>query len=98
MIALNINFKKIKYYFLKIPGLLAENAFLTFLGLFLIVLVISSILFYKYDILIKKTVIKTDDQPIEFKEQIHSSVIQIWQEREKKLEQADSKIYLNPFR
>lgn len=98
MIALNINFKKIKYYFLKIPGLLAENAFFTFLGLFLIALAISSVLFYKYDILIKKAVVKTDDQPIEFKGQTHSSVMQIWQEREKNFEQADSKIYLNPFR
>lgn len=93
-----LKIKKLKQFFAKSPRALAESAFLTFLGLFLIVLAVSAVLFYKYNILIKKTDLKVTDQPIEFKKEIYDSVLQVWQDREKNLNEADSQNYSSPFK
>ncbi|MDO8424783.1 MAG: hypothetical protein Q7S70_02470 [bacterium] len=93
-----LEIKKIKIFFTRIPRVLAKNAFLTFLGLFLIVLAGNGILFYKYNISVKKADLKITDQPIEFPKDIHDQILRIWQEREKKLGEIGSRGYLNPFK
>jgi len=93
-----IKTKKIKEFFKKLPQVLAERAFLTFLFLFLIVLIIGGIVFYKYNVLAKKAEPQILEQPLQFQEKTYQSVLKIWQEKEKRFEAADFKEYLNPFR
>lgn len=93
-----LKIKKINNFFQKLPRALGENAFLTFLGLFMIVLILSGVLFYKYNILVKKTELKAAEKQIEFQEKTYQDVLKIWQEREKRFKEAGSKAYPDPFR
>ena len=90
--------KKIKDFFKKLLRALGEKVFLTFLGLLLISLILGGIVFYKYSILIKKTKPKIIEKPLQFKEKTYQEVLKIWQEKEKRFEDTDFKIYPDPFR
>ena len=93
-----IKTKKIKGFFKKLPQVLAERAFLTFLFLFLIVLIIGGIVFYKYDVLAKKAEPQILEKPLQFQEKTYQSVLRVWQEKEKRFNEADFQEYPNPFR
>lgn len=89
--------RRIKGFFIRTPRVLAEKAFLTFLGLFLVVLIGNGVLFYKYNVLVKKTDFKIAEQSVDFQEESHKAVLQTWQEREKRFLEVESNSYLNPF-
>ena len=93
-----IETKKIKKFLKGLPRVLAERAFLTFLFLFLMVLIIGGIVFYKYNVLAKKAEPQILEQPLQFQEKTYQSVLKVWQEKEKRFKAADFKEYLNPFR
>lgn len=94
----NIKIKKIKEKLKKISRTLAEKAFLTFLGLFLIALIIGGILFYQYNVLVKKSEVKVFEKPLQFQEKSYQSILKTWQEREEKFKAANFKEYPDPFR
>ena len=49
-----IKTKKIKDSLKKLPRVLGENAFLAFLGLLVIALILGGLIFYKYSFLVEK--------------------------------------------
>ena len=94
---MKIKLNKITLSLKKIARVLAENSFVTFLGLFIIALGIGALLFYKYIILVQKTQPQITENPIQFKEKTYEGILQIWEEREKEFQATQSKQYPNPF-
>jgi len=94
---MRINFQKIKDYFKKLPWLLGEHAFFTFLSFVFIAVIIGGFMFYKYSIAVKKRTPEVKKAPIYFNEELYKENIKIWEEREEKFKKTDFKVYLNPF-
>lgn len=89
---------KINTIFLKkILRTLGENTFPSILFLFLLATILSSLIFYKYVILVKKIEPEISGKPLLVEEETYQDILMIWQEREMKSQQADLKQYLNPF-
>ncbi len=93
-----IKLKKIKKFFGKLPRILGEHAFLTFLGLLIIALILGGIIFYKYNILAEKEKPEVLEKPLTFEEKTYQEILKVWQEKEKKFEETDFKAYPDPFR
>jgi len=93
-----IKIKKIGSFLKKLPRILGERAFLTFLGLMILSLILGAIVFYKYSFLKKKIEPQITERPLKFKEKTYEDVLKIWQEREERFKKADLKEYPNPFR
>jgi len=77
---------------------LAERAFLTFLILLLLSLLLGGLLFYKYSFLTAKAEPADIHQASRFKEEVYQGVVDEWQSREERFEAADTKEYLDAFR
>lgn len=77
---------------------LGERAFLVFLGLLVIALIFGTIIYYQYNILAKRGGVQITKEPFRFQEKTYQDISRIWQEREKRFEEADSKEYPNLFR
>lgn len=92
-----IETKKIKEFIKRLPKMLAENSFLTFLAFFLIGLIFGCLVFYKYGILIQKAKPEAIEEPLKFDEETYQDILKIWQEKEKKFKEVDFKEYPNPF-
>lgn len=92
-----IKFKEIKIFLKKLPKKLAEKAFFTFLGLFLLSLIFSSLIFYSYSIVPKKKILESVKTGLEFKSETYQEILQVWQNREEQLEQTDTKQYPDLF-
>lgn len=95
-----INLNKIKIFFSKLPRILGEKAFLFFLALLFLALIFGGLIFYKYNFSIqnKKPEISQSEKPIQFKEKIYQDILQIWQDRGKRLNEAETKQYPDPFK
>jgi len=93
-----IKTKKTKEFFQKLPRILGENAFLIFLGLLIIALILGGFIFYKYSILVAKMEPQVIEKPLQFKEKTYQAVLKFWQEKEKRFQEVDFKEYPNPFR
>jgi cbb3-type cytochrome oxidase subunit 3 len=78
--------------------ILADKAFLTFLGLFFVALILGAVIYYQYNILAKREEAQAIKGYLQFKEGTYQNISRIWQEREKNFKGADSKEYLNPFK
>ena len=89
--------KEIIVFFQKLPFILGKNAFLTFLGLFILALIFASFVFYTNYILIKDIDSDIIQKEFKFDSQTYQEILEIWQEKEKRLKETDSKIYPNPF-
>jgi len=92
-----IKLKKIKVFIKKLPKKMAEKAFSTFLGLFLLSLIFSSFIFYNYSIVPKKKILESTKTGLEFKSETYQEILQIWQNKEEQFEQTDTKQYPNLF-
>lgn len=92
-----LELKKIKETLLKLPRVLGEHAFLSFLGLLFLSLFFGGFLFYKYDILSKKEKVDVLIKHLEFNEDGFRKILKEWEEREKRFKEAESKEYPNPF-
>lgn len=90
--------KNFKLFFQRLPGFLAERAFLTFLAFFLAVLIASGLIFYQYSVLAKRAEIGADESPAAgFDEKSYQEVLKFWQDKEIRLEETDSREYPDPF-
>jgi len=92
-----LKIKKIKYFLKKIPRVLALNSFLTLLGLIVIALFLSGLIFYKYTFSISKIEIKITEKPLQFEEKTCQNILKTWQEREERFKASSIKQYSNPF-
>ena len=93
-----IQLKKFEVFLKKLPRILAERVFLTFLGLLILSLIFGAFLFYKYNFLIKKIEPQITERPLKFKEKTYEDVLKSWQEREERFKEAEFKEYPNPFK
>jgi len=92
-----IKSKQIKVFVKKLPKKLAEKAFLTFLGLFVLSLIFGSFIFYKYSINQKTELIENGKIGLKFKSETYQKILQIWKNNEEQFEKIDSKQYFNLF-
>ncbi|NCO80161.1 hypothetical protein GW869_00010 [bacterium] len=90
--------KTIKESFKKLLRTLGERSLLTFFTLLIITLIIGSLVFYKYSFLAEKKEPEVSGAPLTFQEKNYEAVLKIWQEKEKRFNEADLKEYPNPFR
>jgi len=93
-----IKIKKIGSFLKKLPKILGEKAFLTFLGLLVLSLALGTLIFYKYNVLAKKTEPEITEKPLVFEEKTYENVLKSWQEREERFKEAEFKEYPNPFK
>jgi len=95
-----IKLKKIKEAIKKLPRILGERAFLFFLALFSLFLIFGGLVYYKYSILVPRVEpeIFESEKPIKFQESTYQEILKIWEVRQKRFEEADLKIYPDPFR
>jgi hypothetical protein len=90
--------KKIGGFLKKLPKVLGEKAFLTYLGLLVLALILGGFIFYQYNILAKKTEVQVTEKLLGFEKEVYDKVLKIWQEKEENFEGADFKEYPNLFR
>lgn len=88
---------KIKIFFKKLPRLIAERAFLSYLILFLISLISGGFILYQYNILANKKEVKILENHLQFDEKTYKDVLNIWQERERKFKESGTKKYFDIF-
>lgn len=88
---------KVKKFLGKLPLIITTHAFWACLILFILSLIIGVDLFYKYNILAQRAEPEGLEQTVLFKERTYQKVLEIWQEREKRFQEADFKEYPNPF-
>lgn len=91
------NFKELKNNLSKFARALAEHAFLFFLALIFIGLIMGGFLFYRYSFLAEKAEPEITQEPVQFKENLYQKILEEWQVKEEKFEEAESKQYFNPF-
>ena len=92
------NFRKLKDKLSKFGRISAEHAFLSFLVLAFIALLIGGLLFYQYSILVQRAEPQINQEPIQFKEKLYQKVLKQWQARDERLEEAQEKEYLDIFK
>lgn len=95
---MKIKFGRIKKFLEKFLLSIVKHDFLTSLFLFLLSLVFGGILFYKYCILTKRAEPEALEQSFLIKKEVYQDVLKVWQENEKKIQEADFKEYPDPFR
>ncbi len=93
-----IKLKKIKGFSKKLPRILGENAFLTFLGILLFSLTLGALIFYQYSILAQKEKLEDIEKPFKFKEETYQAILKTLGEREEIFKMIDLKQYPDPFR
>ena len=93
MIFSKIKTKKNKESLKRLFLILAEKAFLTFLGLLFIALISGAIIYYRYNTLVETAEIQITKEPLQFQGKTYQKILKIWQERERKFKEADLKEY-----
>ena len=94
---LKIRLQKIGKFGKKVSWTLGEQAFLTFLVLFLLAVLFGGIVFYQSTISAKKFQPEVVKQPLQFNEELFEKVSIELQERQRKFEQVSTKQYPDPF-
>jgi len=98
------NFKKIKPDKIKNTlnkwlRVLAENSFLTFLGLFIVSLILGAIIFVRCSILVELPAETTgEDKVFKFESKTYQKILKEWQLKNERFSQIETKKYPNPFK
>ena len=90
-------FKKAIGFSKKLPRIFGENTFFTFLGLLCVALIIGTLVFYQYYVLIERAKLDVSEEPIGFDEKTYQRILSNWQDRNQSMLEIDSKQYLDPF-
>jgi len=92
------NLRKLKDKLSKFGRISAEHAFLSFLVLAFIALLIGGCLFYQYSILVQRAEPQITQEPIQFKEKLYQKILAEWQKRGERFEGTRTKEYPDPFK
>lgn len=92
-----INLKKIISFLKRLPRILAKRAFPAFLILFSLSLIFSGLVYWRQNTLVKKTQPETVGMQLKFRSKTYQGILTIWQEKEDRFKQVDSKVYPNLF-
>jgi hypothetical protein len=96
-IKLQVKFNKIQEPCKKACQAIAQHFFGAFLVVFVLVLVIGSIVFYKYSILAQKTEAPTFANQVQFDDDLYQKLLEICRGRGEKFQSLQTKEYPNPF-
>jgi len=96
--SIKINRKQLKKILNNLLLITVHHLFLGCLTFFLFALILGAILFYKYNILAQRTEREILGKPVLLKEDTYQEVLKVWQEQERRFEEADTKEYLDPFK
>ncbi len=89
--------RKIGSFFKKLPRVLGENSFLTFLGLLFVSLVLGALVFYKFSFSVGKEKPEITEESLRFQEKTYQAVSDEWQKRDERLSEINLKLYPDPF-
>ena len=89
--------KNIKLFFKKIPKKLAVYAFLTFLGILLILFILSTFIFYQNVTLAQKKEIEVSESSLGFDKTVYQQVLNVWEQREESFKEVSFEEHLNVF-
>lgn len=92
-----IKLSQITEFFKPLPRLMGEHAFPTLLVLIFFALLSGGLLFYKYGFLAEKAKPEARIQPLQFQEDVYQNVLKEWARREKRFQDAGTKIYPDLF-
>jgi hypothetical protein len=93
-----IKLNRIKDFFKKSLRNMAENCFFTFLGLFILSLILGIVIFTRYSILAEMPAENMGAGKVfKFETKIYQKVLKEWQEKNEIFSQAGTKKYSNPF-
>jgi hypothetical protein len=94
---IQIDSKKIAKLLKKLVMIPANYFFWYALAMIFIACVIGGGIFYYYAILSQKAQIEIAQPPFQFQENLYQEVLNQWKIRDKISQEADTKIYLDPF-
>ncbi|PIV12654.1 MAG: hypothetical protein COS47_01475 [Candidatus Nealsonbacteria bacterium CG03_land_8_20_14_0_80_36_12] len=89
--------KKIKNIFKKLAIVSASRTFSTFLILLLLAVIIGSILYYRYVVLIERREPEPPEIGVQFKEKLYQEISETWQDYQEELNLSEFKEYPDPF-
>lgn len=95
---IKIDSEKIQKSLKQLPELLAKNAFLFFLGLLFINLIVGGIVFYKLDYLVKNQEIEIDNGSFVPKQEDLRLILEKLDSDKDRFDKADSRSYSNFFK
>jgi len=75
----------------------ARNPIFSVAFLFLIVLALGALIFYRYDILVKASQPKITAEAVQFEEELYRQILKEWQTRDERSGAVDSLKYIDPF-
>jgi hypothetical protein len=92
-----IKIKDFANFFKKIFWKIGENPLPTFFILLVLALIFGGLIFYQYSFLAEKKEPQITERKIQFKEEIYQKILNEWEERQKKFDQAEQKEYRDLF-
>jgi len=95
---MEIGIKKIKEGCGKSVKIIGCHPILFCAFMILLALAISGCVFYYYVFSVQKIEIEMSTSLLSLKEKNYQDILKIWQDQEKKFQEADLKIYNNPFK
>ncbi|MCX6737953.1 MAG: hypothetical protein NTY11_00855 [Candidatus Parcubacteria bacterium] len=96
-INIKINTEKIRKALRRILWFLGQRAFISFLTLFFISLFIGGVIFYYYGFLVITHNPEAKPQEISLDSKLYQQFLDNYRQRKVNFDNADSKIYFNPF-
>ena len=93
----NFDFGKFKKALSNLPETLAQKSFIAFLILSLLAFIISGAIFYKYGYSVVKMFPDITEQEIKINSTDYQKMLNYWDARAKIFEEADLKVFKNPF-
>ena len=90
--------KKIKNIFKKLAIVSASRTFSTFLILLLLAVIIGSILYYRYVVLIERREPEPPEIGVQFREKPYQEISETWQDYREELNLSEFKEYPDPFK
>lgn len=92
-----IKIKKIKEFLKRLVWIIGRNAFVVFVILFFLALILGGFIFYKYSFLAEKSEPQITERPLRLEETIYQKILKEWQIRQQKFKEAEEKEYPDLF-
>jgi len=93
----SIKFNRIKNFFSETAETIAEHSFLASLALILLAVVLGGLILFKYSFLAEREEVEVLEKPLFFNEAAMRDIKNIWQERQKRFEEAGTRKYPELF-
>jgi len=92
-----IDIKQLQSSAKKLPWKIANNLFVSFVVLIVLALLIGALIFFRFYVYSPQEEGESATPTFRFRSQIYQQVLDVWQEREKSLQETNSKQYPSLF-